>query len=66
MSKKTLRQIRREKDVTQEELSTMTGITTRSITAYENDVQALRNASYEYLEKIAKALGVEVDDIFLG
>ena len=66
MSKKTLRQIRREKDMTQEELSSLTGITSRSITTYENDVQALRNASYDNLEKIAKALNIKVDDIFLG
>ncbi len=66
MCKRTLRQIRREKDITQEELSAITGITTRSITTYENDVQALRNASYEYLDKIAKALEIKIDDIFLG
>lgn len=66
MPKKKLRQIRREKDMTQEELSRITGITTRSITNYENDIDALRNASFDYLEKIAKALDVKVDDIFLG
>ncbi len=66
MGKKTLRQIRREKDMTQEELSIETGITTRSITTYENDIKALRSAKYEFLEKMAKALGVKVDDIFLG
>jgi len=66
MIKKTLRQIRREKDITQEQLSELTGITTRSITTYENDVQALRSASYEYLDKIVTALGVKIDDIFLG
>ena len=66
MCKKTLRQIRREKDMTQEELSKETGITTRSITMYENDVSALRSASYRNLEKISKALGVQMNDIFLG
>lgn len=66
MSKKTLRQLRREKDITQEELSRMTRITSRSITTYENNVQALRSASYDYLERLAKALDVDIDDIFLG
>lgn len=66
MEKKTLRQIRREKDMTQEELSKLTGITTRSITSYENDINALRSTNYDTLEKIAKALDVEVDNIFLG
>lgn len=65
-SKKTLRQIRREKDITQEELSRLTGITTRSITTYENDIKALRSASYDNLSKMADALEVAVDDIFLG
>ncbi|HLR34275.1 MAG TPA: helix-turn-helix transcriptional regulator [Tissierellales bacterium] len=66
MSKKTLRQLRRERDITQEELSRMTRITSRSITTYENNVQALRSASYDYVERLAKALDVDIDDIFLG
>lgn len=66
MSKKTLRQIRREKDVTQEELSQMTGLSDRTISMYENDLEALRGASYYNIEKIASALGVKVNDIFLG
>ena len=66
MIKKTLRQIRREKDITQEQLSKLSGITSRSITAYENDINALRSTSYDNLEKLAKALEVEVDNIFLG
>lgn len=52
--------------MTQERLSNMTGITTRSITTYENDVNALRSASYDNLSKLARALQIEVDDIFLG
>jgi len=66
MSKKTLRQIRREKDITQEELSQMTGLSHRTISLYENDIEILRGASYYNLEKIAAALGVKVSDIFLG
>lgn len=52
--------------MTQEELSRLTGITTRSITLYENDVNTLRRASYDFLERIATALETSVDDIFLG
>lgn len=66
MSKKTLRQIRREKDLTQEDLAKRVGITTRSITTYENDIKTLRSASYKTLEKIAGALNVDLDNIFLG
>ncbi len=66
MSKKTLRQIRREKDVTQEELSQITGLSNKIISMYENDIETLRGASYYNIEKIATALGVNVNDIFLG
>jgi len=66
MAKKTLRQIRREKDVTQEWLSQQTGLSSRIISLYENDINMLRGASFYNLEKIANALNVKVDDIFLG
>lgn len=66
MSKKTLRQIRREKDITQEQLSNMTGLSHRVISSYENDLGTLRSASYGNLEKLAKALDIKVHDIFLG
>lgn len=66
MSKKTLRQIRREKDLTQVELARLSGLTDKSISLYENDINLLRGASYGNLEKIAQALGVKVHDIFLG
>lgn len=66
MSKKTLRQIRRERDITQEELSKKTGLSDRIISLYENDIEVLRGASYYNLEKIADALDVKVADIYLG
>lgn len=66
MSKKSLRQIRREKDITQEQLAELTGLTSKSISNYETDIENLRSASYENLEKIAKALEVNINDIFLG
>jgi transcriptional regulator with XRE-family HTH domain len=66
MSKKTLRQIRRERDITQEELSKKTGLSDRIISLYENDIEVLRGASYYNLEKIADALDVKIADIYLG
>lgn len=66
MGKKTLRQIRREKDITQEELSRLTGLSHRIISLYENDLETLRGASYYNIEKIASALQVNINDIFLG
>ena len=66
VSKKTLRQIRRERDITQEELSKKTGLSDRIISLYENDIEVLRGASYYNLEKIADALDVKIADIYLG
>lgn len=51
--------------MTQEELSFKSGISTHMIWKYEKDVGNLRRASYEKVEKLAEALGVSVDDIFL-
>ena len=51
--------------MTQKELAKKTGITERTIINYENSIDALRNAKYSTVEKIATALGVTVDDIFL-
>jgi transcriptional regulator with XRE-family HTH domain len=66
MAKKLLRQIRREKDITQEQLAQLTGLSQRIISIYENDLSALRSSSFVNLEKLATALGVSMDDIFLG
>ena len=52
--------------LTQEQLAVKTGITSRSIGRYELDVNNLRKAEYEKIERIALALGVSVNDIFLG
>ena len=61
----TLKTLRRFRGMTQEELAKETGITSRTIMSYENDVKKLRRASYENIKKLASALDVSVDDIFL-
>jgi len=66
MSKKTLRQFRREKDMTQEELASLAKVTPRTISKYETKPSTLKNAKYETISRIAKILGVSVDDIFLN
>lgn len=66
MCKRTLRQLRLTKDLTQEELAKITGLTLKTISNYELDVKRLRRASYENLLKIANALDAEVEQIFLG
>ena len=65
-TKEKLRVLRVKADLTQEELAEKAGINTRSIGFYEADVKNLRKAKYETLVKLAEALDVSVDDIFLG
>lgn len=61
----TLKTLRRFRGMTQKELAKATGITSRTIMSYENDVEKLRKASYDTIDKLANALSVSVDDIFL-
>lgn len=55
----TLKTLRRFRGMTQEELAKETGITSRTIMSYENDVKKLRRASYENIKKLASALDVQ-------
>ncbi|HHX0250045.1 TPA: helix-turn-helix domain-containing protein, partial [Enterococcus faecalis] len=57
MKKVKIYDLRREKRMTQKELAKKTGITERTIINYENSIDALRNAKYSTVEKIATALG---------
>ena len=62
----TLRQWRALRGYSQRELSEMTGVNERTITNYEKDVTNLYNAKYSTIEKLANALDVKVENIFLG
>ncbi|WP_459904769.1 helix-turn-helix domain-containing protein [Enterococcus thailandicus] len=64
--KSTIYDLRRAKRMTQKSLAERTGITERTIVTYEMDVKNLRKASYENVEKIADALDVRIDQIFLS
>ncbi|QPB60529.1 helix-turn-helix domain-containing protein [Enterococcus faecalis] len=66
MKKVKIYDLRREKRMTQKELAEKTGITERTIINYENSIESLRNAKYATVEKIANALDVTVDNIFLS
>jgi len=66
VTKSTLKELRVAQRMTQQELSTLTGISVRTIARYEKDIQKLRRAKYEKLKGIAEALTISVDDIFLG
>lgn len=65
VQKSTLYDLRRAKRMTQKDLAEKTGITERTIITYETDVRNLRKASYENVERIANALEVKIDQIFL-
>lgn len=66
IEKGTLYDLRRMKRLTQKDLAEKTGITERTIITYETSVDNLRKASYENVEKIANALEVRIDQIFLS
>lgn len=64
--KYTLKQLRVLKDMTRQELADEVGVHYNTIMFYENDVNKLRQAEYETVEKLANVLGVEIDNIFLN
>ncbi|MDQ0159007.1 transcriptional regulator with XRE-family HTH domain [Alkalibacillus salilacus] len=65
-TREKLKVLRVKAEMTQEQLASKSGVSARSIILYEMNVNNLRKAHYSTLEKIANALGVKVDDIFLG
>jgi transcriptional regulator with XRE-family HTH domain len=56
-----LRQLRRQKDLTQEQLAEAVGVSVEFISNMERGVNA---PSFETLEKLAEALGVPVEELF--
>ena len=60
-----LKQIRQAKGVSREGLSKMSGVKTRSIKSWEDGQVELEKASYSAIRKIAKALEVDPDDLFI-
>lgn len=47
MTKSTLKELRTTKKMTQQELSSLTGISVRTLARYEKDIHKLRRAKYE-------------------
>ena len=62
----TLRQWRALRGYSQSKLSEMTGVTERTIINYEKDVVNLHNAKYSTVDKLAEALDIKVENIFLN
>lgn len=65
-NKQALFDIRMQKRLTQKDLAIASGLSERTINTYESDIDNLRNARYKNVEKVANALGVSVDEIFLS
>ena len=63
MKKKTMKQLREKKGLTQEQVAKLTDKTVTFISLLEN---GKRNASDETKKKLAKIYGCEVSDIFLA
>ena len=62
----SLKQWRNLRGYSQEELAREVGVSTRTISNYENDVENLGNASYRRVQKIVNVLNIKLDQIFLG
>lgn len=62
MNEKTLRQWRRERDMTQENLAKLAGVSARSIASWEDSNKNFRNASYRNVRAVAGALEIKVAD----
>lgn len=57
--------LRKLNRLSQSQLAEKAGLTQKTIGNYEKDISFIRNAQYKNIEKVAKALGVSVDIIFL-
>lgn len=61
-----LRTVRTQAGLSREELAERTGISARMIGEYERSPEALGSASFATVVKLATALEVSTDNIFLG
>ena len=70
MVKQTVKDIaswRKERNgMTQKELAMRSGVTERTIANYEKDATKLQDARYMTVNRIAEALEITTDQIFLG
>ncbi|MDW4416470.1 helix-turn-helix transcriptional regulator [Staphylococcus saprophyticus] len=61
----TLQQWRGLRGYSKVELARKSGVTERTIYSFEKDVENLNNANYRTIKKIANALEIRVENIFL-
>ena len=58
-----LKTIRESRGLTQGELAELSGVTKRSITLYEQTVNAIDNAQAQTLYKLSRVLGCTIEDL---
>lgn len=61
----TLQQWRGLRGYSKVDLAKKSGVTERTIWSFEKDVENLNNANYRTIKKLATALEIRVDNIFL-
>jgi len=64
--KLTLEQWRVLRSLSRRDLANLSDVTFETITLYEKDIRNLRSGKFETIEKLANALRIKVNDIFLG
>lgn len=62
----SLKSERQKRKITTQDIADHTGISRRTIEAYENGQRDIRKASYDSLAKIAKFLGVPIERLIEG
>lgn len=61
----TLKQWRGLRGYSKVDLARKSGVTERTIYSFEKDVENLHNANYRTIKKVANALDIKVENIFL-
>lgn len=60
----SLQSERKKRKISTYDIAHLTGVSRRTIEAYESGTRDIRKASYETLEKIAKVIGVPIEKLF--
>lgn len=58
-----LTELREQKGLSQSQLAKASGISVRTIQAYEQGARKLSGASYDNLKKLSDALGVTIEEL---
>ena len=59
----SLQSERRKRKISTEDIAYITGVSKRTIEAYESGARDIRKASYEALSKISEVIGVPVEKL---